>query len=95
MVFVCVSVMMCDVIATAPEVKNTKAMLALICEMGDDTIARDLGLVGVALETDIAGGVIGVPFGGVGLQFFVGGGGFLRGPRTTGQLVFGIGDDTL
>ena len=78
MVFVRVRVMLCDIIATTTQVENTKAMLALIGEMGDDAITRDLGLVGVALKTDVACGVICVPFCGVGPQFFVGGGGFLR-----------------
>ena len=94
MAFVCVSVMLCDIIATTTQVKNTKTMLAFVGEMGDDAITRDLRLVGIALKTDVACGVVCVPFGGVGPQFFVGGGGFLRRPCTTGEFVGGVGDDT-
>ncbi len=68
-------------------------MLALVAEMGDDAIAWDLRLVGVALETDVTGGVIRAPFGGIGLQLFVSGGRFLRSPRTTGEFIGRIGDD--
>lgn len=72
MVFVCVGVMLCDIVATTPEIQNTKAMLALIGEMGDDAIARNLGLVGVALKTDITSVMIRVPFGWNELELFVG-----------------------
>ena len=85
--------MLCDIITTTPEIQNTKAMLALIGEMGDNAITRDLRLVGVALKTDVACGVICVPFGGIGLKLFVSGARFLRGPCTTGQLVWRIGYD--
>ena len=78
MVFVRVRVMLCDIIATATQVKNTKAMLAFVGDMGDDAITRDLRLVGISLKTDVACGVICVPFGGVGPQFFVSGARFLR-----------------
>ncbi len=85
--------MLCDIIATTPQVENTKAMLAFLGEMGDDAITRDLRLVGIAPKTDVASGVICVPFRGVRPQLFVGGGGFLRGPRTTGEFVGGVGYD--
>ena len=94
MVFVCVSVMIRNVVATAPEIQNAKAMLALGGEMSDDAIARNLRLVHISLETDVACGVVCVPFRGIGLQLFVSGARFLRGPCTTGQLVGRIGDDT-
>ena len=94
MVFVRMSVMLRDVVTTASEIQNTKAMLAFVGEMGDDAIARDLRLVGVALKADVTGGVIRVPFGGIGLELFVGGRRFLRGPRPTGEFVGRVGDDT-
>ena len=70
-------------------------MLALIAEMGDDAIARNLGLIHISLETDVTGGMIRVPFGGIGLQLFMGGRRFLYGPCTTGEFVGGVGDDTI
>ena len=91
--FLFIGVMACDVVATASEIQNAKAMLAFIAEMIDDAIARDLRLVYISLETDVTGGMIRVPFGGIGLQLFVGGGRFLRSPRTTGEFIGRIGDD--
>ena len=54
-------------------------MLALIGKMGDDAIARNFGLV-ITFETDVACIMVCVPFRRIGLELFVGGGRFLRGP---------------
>ena len=82
-----------DIIASASEVKNTKAMLAFVGEMDDRTISWNLGLVGITLKTVITSVVIRQPFGGIGLQFFVGGTRFLCRPRTTNEFVGGVGND--
>jgi hypothetical protein len=92
--FLFIGVMLRDIVSSTTQVKNTKTMLALIAEMSDDAIAWNLRLV-ITLETDVTGGMIRVPFGGIGLQLFVSGRRFLRSPRTTGQLVLRVGYDAL